>query len=145
MWKSGSVALLALLCALALPAGSLAAKPRSGKFEGKVAAGYGGPQMALVVKRGKVQDVLARMFHQCGGGSQQQTIVAPPKRFSISRSGRFSGRSEETIEGVGTEVVWVKGRFTSASRVTGTIRSQSTGSGQTCDTLERRFTLTLKR
>jgi len=46
---------------------------------------------------------------------------------------------------VASETVWIEGRFTSARRVTGTIRSQTVGGGATCETLERRFTLKLKR
>jgi hypothetical protein len=140
-----SLAPLAILLVLALAATALAAKPKSGKYEGTVAAGYGGPQMALVVKAGKVQDVLARMFYRCGTGSQEQTVVAPSKTYKVSKAGKFSGKSTESIGGVASETVWISGRFTSATKVTGKIRSQTVGGGETCDTQERKFSLTLKR
>ena len=44
-----------------------------------------------------------------------------------------------------SETVWIKGRFTSRTRVTGTIRSQTVGGGETCETQERKFVLRLKR
>ena len=145
MSQRRSVVLLALVCALALATTALAAKPKAGKFEGKVAAGYGGPQMALTVKGGKVKDLLARMFYSCNNGPQEQTVVAPSKTYKVSASGKFSGKSTESIGGVASETVWVSGRFTSPTRVTGKIRSQTVGGGETCDTQERKFTLTRKR
>ena len=139
------IAVVAAVCLLAFAATALAAKPRAGRYEGKVAAGYGGPQMALVVKKGKVQDVLARMFYSCNNGPQQQTVVAPSKAYKVSAAGKFSGKTTESIGGVASETVWISGRFTSATKVTGKIRSQTVGGGETCETQERKFTLTLKR
>lgn len=143
MIKPRPIVLLSLLLVLALPATAPAAAPKAGTYEGKVAAGYGGPQMALVVKGGKVRDVLARMFYSCNNGPQQQTVVAPSKSYKVSGSGRFSGKSTESIGGVASETVWIEGRFTSRTRVTGTIRSQTVGGGETCETQERRFSLKL--
>ena len=42
-----------------------------------------------------------------------------------------------------SETVWIEGRFTSRTRVKGTIRSQTVGGGETCETQERRFDLKL--
>jgi hypothetical protein len=137
--------LLAAACALAVPGAALAATaPKAGTYEGTVAAGYGAPQITLTVKQGKVVDLVARMFYSCNNGPQEQTVVAPPKAFKVNRSGAFSGRTVQSIGGIASETVWVNGRFTSATRAKGTIRSQTVGGGETCDTQERTFTVKRK-
>jgi hypothetical protein len=141
--KRTLVLVLAALTVFATVA--VAAEPKRGKYQGTVAAGYGGPQMAFVVKAGKVKDILARMFYSCNNGPQQQTIVAPSKAYRVSSKGRFSGKTTESIGGVASETVWIKGRFTSRTQVKGTIRSQTVGGGETCETQERKFSLNLKK
>src|SRR4051812_7526194 len=104
-------ALLCLVLALVVTGAALAAKPKSGKYEGKVAAGYGGPQMQFSVKGGKVKDLIARMFYSCNNGPQQQTVVAPSKAIKVGKSGAFSSKTTESIGGVASETVWIKGKF----------------------------------
>jgi hypothetical protein len=135
---------LTLVLVVALAAVALAAKPKGGTYEGTVAAGYGGPQFTLTVKKGKVQDVVARMFYRCNNGPQEQTVVAPSRTYKIKRSGAFSGKSTESIGGVASETVWISGKFKAGGKVTGKIRSQTVGGGETCDTLERKFSATRK-
>jgi hypothetical protein len=48
---------------------------------------------------------------KCDNGPQTQTIVAPSKTYKVSAAGRFSGRTTESIGGVASETVWIKGRF----------------------------------
>jgi len=138
------VMLAITLVALIAAAAAYAAKPKAGKYEGKVAAGYGGPQIQLTVKGGKVKDLIARMFYSCNNGPQEQTVVAPSRTYKIKGSGAFKGKSTESIGGVASETVWFEGRFTSATKATGTIRSQTVGGGETCDTQERKFTVKRK-
>src|SRR3954447_5957720 len=132
------------LVALIAAAAAYAAKPKAGKYEGKVAAGYGGPQIQLTVKGGKVKDLIARMFYSCNNGPQEQTVVAPSRTYRIKGSGAFKGKSTESIGGVASETVRFEGHFTSATKATGTIRSQTVGGGETCDTQERKFTVKRK-
>jgi hypothetical protein len=142
--KLRRAAVLVLALSLVVAAAALAAKPKSGNYQGKVAAGWGGPQIQFKVKGGKVQDVLARMFTRCNNGPQEQTIAVPSKKFKVSSSGKFGGKSVDTFaNGEETDTVWIKGKFTSAKKATGTIRLQAI-SNNTCDTLERKFSVTLK-
>ena len=132
--------LVLAVCAMLLICTSVAfAAVKAGRYDGKVAAGYGAPQFTLTVKKGKVTDLVARMLYSCNNGPQQQTVVAPSKTYKIKSSGSFSGKTTESIGGVASETVWVKGKF-SGSKVTGTIRSQTVGGGETCETQERKFT-----
>lgn len=131
--------IVACLAALLVFASVASAAVKSGRYDGKVAAGFGSPQFTLTVKKGKVTDLVARVFYSCNNGPQQQTIVAPSKAYKISSSGSFSGKTTESIGGVASETVWVKGKF-SRGKVTGTIRSQTVGGGETCETQERKFT-----
>ncbi len=131
--------LLAASVVLLVCASVAAAAVKAGRYDGKVAAGYGSPQFTVTVKKGKATKLVARMFYSCNNGPQQQTIVAPSKSYKISSKGSFSGKSTESIGGVASETVWVKGKF-ARGKVTGTIRSQTVGGGETCDTQERKFT-----
>jgi hypothetical protein len=131
---------LAICAALAF-----AATARSGTYTGKVAAGYGGPQIQFKVKAGKVTDLLARMFYSCNNGPQTQTVVAPSRSYKLSRAGTFKGKSTESIGGIASETVWFEGRVVSATRITGKVRSQTVGGGETCDTQERKFSVAIKR
>src|SRR3954470_23620911 len=128
-----AAAVLVLAISLAVAAAALAATPKSGDYQGEVAAGWGAPQIQFKVKGGKVQDVLARMFARCNNGPQQQTIAVPSKKFKVSSSGKFGGKSVDTFaNGEETDTVWIKGKFTSAKKATGTIRLQAI-SNNTCD------------
>jgi hypothetical protein len=99
--------------------------------------------MQFTVKGGKVQDILARMFTRCNNGSQEQTIVTPTKKFKVSASGKFGGKAVDRF-GTEKDTVWLMGKFTSPTKATGTIRLQAIGD-LTCDTQERKFSLTLKK
>src|SRR3954469_1412883 len=139
-----AAAVLVLAISLAVAAAALAATPKSGDYQGKVAAGWGAPQIQFKVKGGKVQDVLARMFARCNNGPQQQMILTPSKKFKVSRSGSFGGKSvDKFADGLVKDTVWIKGKFKSAKKATGTIRLQEL-SDNTCDTQERKFSVTLK-
>jgi hypothetical protein len=143
--KLRRAAVVVLAVSLAVAAAALAATPKSGQYQGKVAAGWGGPQIQFTVKGGKVQDVLARMFTRCNNGPQEQTIATPLKKFKVSKSGKFGGKSVDVFaDGVEKDTVWIKGKFVSAKKATGTIRLQAI-SDNTCDTLERKFSVTLQK
>jgi hypothetical protein len=141
--KLRRAAVVVLAVSLVIAAAAFAAKPKSGHYQGIVAAGWGGPQMQFTVKGGKVQDVLARMFTRCNNGSQTQVIVTPSKKFKVSASGKFGGKSVDVF-GTEKDTVWLKGKFTSPTKAKGTIRLQSIDD-LTCDTQERKFSLTLKK
>jgi len=139
--------------AAALAAGALAAcaaaaahaapvTPRAGAFTGVVAAGYSSPQITFTVRAGRVTLLVARMFHRCNGGPLTQTVIAPSGGYRIGPNGTFSGRTTESIAGIASETVWFSGRFTGRNSATGSIRSQTVGGGETCDTLQRRFRAT---
>src|SRR4051794_12169401 len=100
---------------LVAAAAAYAAKPKGGKYEGKVAAGYGGPQIQLTVKGGKVKDLVARMFYSCNNGPQEQTVVAPSRTYKIKASGAFKGKSTESIGGGGGGGGGVGGGFPGAA------------------------------
>src|SRR3954447_24912407 len=141
--KLRRAAVVVLALSLVVAAAAFAAKPKSGHYQGIVAAGWGGPQMQFTVKGGKVQDVLARMFTSCNNGPQEQTIVTPTKKFKVSKSGSFGGKAVDRF-GTEKDTVWLKGKFTSPTKATGTIRLQAI-SDLTCDTQERKFSLTLQK
>src|SRR4051812_4215489 len=141
--KFRRTAVVVLAVSLLVVAAAFAAKPKSGDYQGTVAAGWGGPQMQFTVKGGKVQDLLARMFTRCNNGSQEQTIVTPTKKFKVSKSGSFGGKTTDVF-GTEKDTVWLKGKFTSPTKAKGTIRLQAIGD-LTCDTQERKFSLTLKK
>lgn len=143
-WSSGRMAVVCCALLLVGAAAAYAATPRPGTFTGKVAAGYGGPQIQFKVKNGKVTGLLARMFYSCNNGPQTQTVIAPSRSYTV-KSGRFKGKSTESIGGVASETVWFEGRFTSPTKAVGTLRSQTVGGGETCETQERRFTVSRKK
>ena len=83
------------------------------------------------------------MFYSCDNGPQTQTVIAPSRSYKVT-SGRFKGKSTESIGGVASETVWFEGRFTSPTEAVGTLRSQTVGGGETCETQERKFTVNKK-
>jgi hypothetical protein len=125
-----------LILLLAVPA--QAAAPRSGNWKAsKIQLGY---SMTFKVKGSKITNVVARVLEQCSGSSTStQTTVGPGLTWNVSKSGRFKKRIKEASDGI-TLYTTLEGRFTSPTRVSGTIRQESIVAGSTCDTRKLKFT-----
>jgi hypothetical protein len=142
MTKLRTALAAAALC-LIVPAAAPAAKPKTGTYRGTVGAGYGAPQIEFGVRRGRIQHLVARIMISCNGGAPVQSVARPSKKFKVTK-GRFSSRSVDHFPHVETDTTVLKGHFTSHTRAVGTIRFQTTGGGESCDTLSRRFSVTLR-
>jgi hypothetical protein len=126
---------LTLILLLAVPA--QAATPKAGSWTAtKIQLGY---SMTFKVKGSKITNVVARVLEQCDGSSTTtQTTVGPGLTWTV-KNGRFKKRIKESSGGV-TLYTTLEGRFTSATKVTGTIRQESIVAGSTCDTFKLKFT-----
>jgi hypothetical protein len=126
---------LTLILLLAVPA--QAATPKAGSWKAtKIQLGY---SMTFKVKGSKITNVVARVLEQCDGSSTTtQTTVGPGLTWTV-KNGRFKKRIKESSGGV-TLYTTLEGRFTSATKVTGTIRQESIVAGSTCDTFKLKFT-----
>ena len=137
-------AVLALAC---LAAVGVAATPKTGKFVAAKGAVQRGYDLSFTVdKKGRrIKDLVARVLEDCSGSSTSTTTtVGPDLTWSVSKSGRFSGRKKETANGL-TLYTTLEGRFTSPTKVTGKLRQESIIAGATCDTYELKFTATRKK
>lgn len=130
----GAVATVALL----LPVVADAAAPKSGTFRAaKVERGY---DLRFTVGRGKVTKLVAHVLETCSGSSTSSTTtVGPGLTWTVSKTGRVSGRKKESADGV-TLYTTLEGRFTSATSFRGTIRQESIVAGSRCDTYALKFT-----
>ncbi|MCK9248617.1 MAG: hypothetical protein M0P31_06525 [Solirubrobacteraceae bacterium] len=127
--------------ALAVPAASLAATPRTGTFKarkGQIVRGY---DLKFTVDRGgkRIKGVVAHVLESCGGSSTSQIATVGPDLTWKVRSGKFSGRKKEKADGV-TVYTTLKGRFTSPTTARGVIRQETIVAGYVCDTYELKFT-----
>jgi hypothetical protein len=111
---------LPVLALLAAPA--TAAAPKAGSW-----------------KATKITNVVAKVLETCSGEStSSQTTVGPGLTWTI-KGNKFTGRKKET-DGALTLYTTLEGRFTSATKATGTIRQESIVAGATCDTYKLKFT-----
>ena len=135
---------LALVAAFAaFAAVAVAATPKTGTFKaakGQVQRGY--DLKFRVDRNGKrISNLVAHVLETCDGSSTSSTTTVGPGLTWRVRNGKFSGRKKESANGV-TLYTTLKGRFTSATRATGTIRQESIVAGSICDTLTLKFTAT---
>jgi hypothetical protein len=124
-----------LILLLAVPA--QAAAPKAGNWKAtKIQLGY---SMTFKVKGSKITNLVARVLENCSGSSTStQTTVGPGLTWTV-KNGRFKKRIKESSDGV-TLYTTLEGRFTSPTRVSGTIRQESIVAGSTCDTRKLKFT-----
>jgi hypothetical protein len=131
--------LLVTIATTALGGVAIAATPKAGTFKagkGQIQNGY---DLKFTVKNGKIRNVVAHVLETCSGSSTSTvTTVGPSLTWSI-KNGRFSGRKKEVQEGV-TVYTTLEGRFTSATKATGTLRQETIVAGSTCDTYKLKFT-----
>jgi hypothetical protein len=126
---------LTLILLLAVPA--QAATPKAGNWKAtKIQLGY---SMTFKVKGSKITNVVARVLESCSGSSTTSQTTAGPGLTWTVKNGRFKKRIKETSGGV-TLYTTLEGRFTSPTKVTGTIRQESIVAGATCDTRKLKFT-----
>ena len=133
------IAALALALCLAATAVASAATPRAGKWKAtKVQLGY---DLSFKVSkdRKRITNIVANVLESCDGSSTRTTTTIAPDASWRIKNGRFSGRKREEISGV-TVYVTFQGRFTSATKATGTIRMETIVAGSTCDTFKLKFT-----
>ena len=133
---------LALVAAFAaFAAVAVAATPKIGTFKaakGQVQRGY--DLKFRVDRNGKrISNLVAHVLETCDGSSTSSTTTVGPGLTWKVENGKFSGRKKESANGV-TLYTTLKGRFTSATRATGTIRQESIVAGSICDTLTLKFT-----
>ena len=126
---------LPVLALLAAPA--TAAAPKAGSWKAtKIQNGY---SMTFKVKGKKITNVVAKVLETCSGEStSSQTTVGPGLTWTI-KGNKFTGRKKET-DGALTLYTTLEGRFTSATKATGTIRQESIVAGARCDTYKLKFT-----
>ena len=131
------ILLLTLPIAALLAAPATAAAPKAGNWKAtKIQLGY---SMTFKVKGKKITSVVAKVLETCDGSSTStQTTVGPGLTWTI-KGNKFSGRKKESAGGV-TLYTTLEGRFTSATKATGTIRQESIVAGSTCDTYTLKFT-----
>ena len=132
------ILLLTLPVAALLAAPATAAAPKAGNWKAtKVQNGY---SMTFKVKGKKITNVVAKVLETCDGSSTStQTTVGPGLTWTI-KGNRFSGRKKDTsVKGL-TLYTTLEGRFTSATKATGTIRQESIVAGSACDTYKLKFT-----
>lgn len=138
-----TILVLALATLTVFATVAVAATPRTGTFKagkGQVQRGY--DLKFKVDRKGKrINNLVAHVLETCGGSSYSSTTTVGPGLTWAVKNGRFSGRKRETAHGV-TLYTTLKGRFTSATRATGTIRQESIVAGSMCDTLTLKFTAT---
>jgi len=134
--------LILILAALTVFAAvAAAATPRTGTFKaakGEVQRGY--DLKFKVDRKGKrIKGLVAHVLETCDGSSTSSTTTVGPGLSWSVKNGRFSGRKKESSGGV-TLYTTLTGRFTSATRATGTIRQESIVAGSQCDTFKLKFT-----
>ena len=124
--------------ALIVPTSAPAATPKSGTFKAaKVQRGY---DLKFTVAKGKLTKLVAHVLEDCSGSTMSTvTTVGPKLTWSISKSGKVSGRKKEKAGDL-TLYTTVEGRFTSSTTFKGTIRQESIVAGATCDTYKLKFT-----
>jgi hypothetical protein len=129
--------LIALPITILLAVPAQAAAPKAGAWKAtSIQRGY---SMTFKVKRAKITNVVAKVLETCDGSStSSQTTVGPGLTWSV-KGGRFKKRIKESANGV-TLYTTLEGRFTSATKATGTIRQESIVAGSTCDTFKLKFT-----
>lgn len=135
--------LILILAALTVFAAvAVAATPRTGTFKagkGQVQRGYD-LKFKVVDRKGKrISNLVAHVLETCDGSSYSSTTTVGPGLTWAVKNGRFSGRKKKSAHGV-TLYTTLTGRFTSATRATGTIRQESIVAGSMCDTFKLKFT-----
>jgi hypothetical protein len=131
------ILLLTLPVVVLLAAPATAAAPKAGSWKAtSIQRGY---SMTFKVKGKKITNVVAKVLETCAGEStSSQTTVGPGLTWTI-KGNKFSKRIKESSGGV-TLYTTLEGRFTSATKATGTIRQESIVAGATCDTYKLKFT-----
>jgi hypothetical protein len=126
----------AALCgSLAVPA--VAATPKAGTWKHvKVQRGY---DLRFKVAGGKVTKVVARVLEECAGSSGTSTVTFAPEAAYAVKGGRFGKKTKESAGGVTLHLTF-RGRFTSATRASGTLRMESVVAGSRCDTYTLKWT-----
>ncbi len=135
------ILILALTALTVFAAVAVAATPKTGTFKagkGQVQRGY--DLKFKVDRKGKrISNLVAHVLETCDGSSYSSTTTVGPGLTWAVKNGRFSARKRERAHGV-TLYTTVTGRFTSATRATGTIRQESIVAGSMCDTFKLKFT-----
>lgn len=130
----------AIAVVLLAPAGQAAGRPAAGKYRGTVA----GASIGFTVKAGKVRALqYGRITARCDDGSRRGVLLKSPlpRRWSVAvRKGRFR---KQTVMANSARIgpLTLAGRFTSRTRVRGTLRQQFMyiPTGARCDTGALRF------
>jgi hypothetical protein len=124
-----------LVAGMAVPA--VAAAPKAGKWTHvTVQRGY---DLGFTVKGGTVAKVAANVLEECTDGTTSRTVTFAPDASYPVRKGRFGRRTVERAYGV-TAHIDFRGRFTSPTRATGTLKMETVVAGVVCTTYKLTWT-----
>lgn len=120
------LAAVLIVLALSVPAASLAATPKSGKWKGELTGSHSG-KMSFKVNKGKTKltkFLIRQVFVVCGLDIRAVTIGVPSAK--ISKAGKFR-RTYKFNDTDGREIKYtLKGKFKSAGKASGTVNFKTT-------------------
>ncbi|WP_217915290.1 hypothetical protein [Miltoncostaea marina] len=137
-----TAAVPALVAALAIPAvaATPAPKPPAPKAGAwthvTVQRGY---DLAFRVAGGRVTKVVANVLEDCTGETVSRVATFAPDASYPVKGGRFGRKTVERFDGL-TARIDFRGRFTSRTRATGTLKMETIVAGSVCTTYTLRWT-----